>query len=230
MGRDGSTPTCGLATVLPEALRPEARVLSEESGAASDLEVLAVLVGGPRQYEKAAELVRRFGGIPGVAEAALRRDPELIRIAGQSAAARLCAAADLGVRMWRPKEDPPTIRCSADAAAVAMAEIGYREQEHLCVLLLDARRRVRAVRVLFRGSTAEVRVTCMEILREAVRHGCPAIIVAHNHPSGDVDPSPEDRMITRRIVEAGRLLDIEVLDHLIVGRGRYVSLRERGVI
>jgi DNA repair protein RadC len=97
------------------------------------------------------------------------------------------------------------------------------------VLLLDVRNRVLDVQTVYRGSTTSAQVRVGELFKAAVRKNATAIIVVHNHPSGDPSPSPEDIALTRAIVQAGNLLDVGVLDHLVIGRGRYVSLKERGL-
>ena len=103
------------------------------------------------------------------------------------------------------------------------------EQEHLRVLLLDTRNQVLAMPTIYIGSLNTSVVRVGELFRSAIKENAAAIIVAHNHPSGDPSPSSEDVRVTRQLVEAGQLLDIDVLDHVIIGRQRYVSLKERGL-
>jgi DNA repair protein RadC len=103
------------------------------------------------------------------------------------------------------------------------------EQEHLRVLLLDTRNHVLDIAEVYRGSVNSSQVRVGEVFKAAVRRGAPAILVVHNHPSGDPTPSPDDTAVTRALVQAGKLLDVEVLDHLVIGRGRYVSMKERGL-
>jgi DNA repair protein RadC len=103
------------------------------------------------------------------------------------------------------------------------------EQEHMRVLLLDTKNRVVATKEVYVGSLNTSLIRVGELFKEAVRANNASLIVVHNHPSGDPTPSPEDVAVTKQIVEAGRLLDIEVLDHLIIGQGRFVSLKERGL-
>jgi DNA repair protein RadC len=107
--------------------------------------------------------------------------------------------------------------------------MGLLEQESMRVILLDTRNRVQAIQTVYQGSLNTTMVRVSELFREAVRANCAAIIVAHNHPSGDPSPSPEDVAITKDIVAAGKLLSIDVLDHLVIGRQRFVSLKERGL-
>ena len=110
-----------------------------------------------------------------------------------------------------------------------MGSMSHLQREELRVLLLDTRHRVVHVQTVYVGSTNASLIRVAEVFQEAVTRNCPALVVAHNHPSGDPTPSPEDVQVTRELVEAGRLLDIEVLDHLVIGQGRYVSLKERGL-
>jgi DNA repair protein RadC len=126
-------------------------------------------------------------------------------------------------------DERPQITSPADAANLLMLEMGHLEQEHLRLLLLDTKNRVLASPTIYKGNVNTSVIRVSELFREAIRHNSVALIIAHNHPSGDPTPSPEDVRVTRQIFEAGKLLDVEVLDHLIIGQGRYVSLKERGL-
>lgn len=111
-----------------------------------------------------------------------------------------------------------------------MPEMSLLEQEHLRTILLDTKNHVVAIPTIYVGSVNTTMIRVSELFREAIRRNCPAIILVHNHPSGDASPSPEDVMVTKQAVEAGKLLDIDVLDHLVIGNGgRFVSLKERGL-
>jgi DNA repair protein RadC len=103
------------------------------------------------------------------------------------------------------------------------------EQEHFVVLFLDTRNQVLAQETLYKGLLNSTHVRVCEVFREAIRRNCAAILVGHNHPSGDVSPSPEDVALTRKLAEAGRTLDVQVVDHLVVSASRFVSMRERGL-
>jgi DNA repair protein RadC len=110
-----------------------------------------------------------------------------------------------------------------------MAEMSLLTQEHLRTVLLDTRNRVLSMPTIYVGSLNSAAVRVGEVFREAIRANCAALIVAHNHPSGDPSPSPEDVQVTRQLVEAGSLLGVDVLDHIIIGHQRFVSLKERGL-
>jgi DNA repair protein RadC len=103
------------------------------------------------------------------------------------------------------------------------------EQEHLRVILLDRRNRILETVEVYKGSVNSSQVRVGELFKDAIRANASAIVVAHNHPSGDPTPSPDDVAVTRAIVQAGKLLDIDVLDHLVIGQGKWVSLKERGL-
>jgi DNA repair protein RadC len=121
------------------------------------------------------------------------------------------------------------VRSPADAAQLLMAEMALLDQEHLRLILLDTKNHVLSIPTVYVGSLNTSLIRVGELFRYALKENCAALIVVHNHPSGDPAPSPEDVIVTGKIVEGGKLLDIEVLDHLIIGRGRFVSLKERGL-
>ncbi len=113
---------------------------------------------------------------------------------------------------------------------VLMAEMSFLEQEHLRVMLLNTKNQVLGISQVYIGNVNTSVVRAAEVFRPAIRQNCPSIIVVHNHPSGDPTPSPEDVAVTQQLVEAGKLLDIEMLDHIVIGSGnRFVSREERGL-
>lgn len=216
---------------LPTTERPRERLARLGPGALSTAELLAIIlrtgVGGESVLDVATRLLARYGGLAGLARASFS---ELVaeRGMGVAKAAQLQAALELGRRMiLAAPEERPTLYTPADAAALLMAEISHLEQEHFCVLFLDARYRVLGIQTLYRGNLTLTQIRVGEVFREAIRRNCAGIVVAHNHPSGDPTPSPDDIAVTRQLVEAGRLLGIEVLDHLIIGQQRWISMRDR---
>jgi DNA repair protein RadC len=143
--------------------------------------------------------------------------------------AQLQAALELGRRfLISSPDDRPQVRSPEDVYAL-LIDMGFLSQEELRTLLLDSKNRVIRIPTIFVGSVNTSVFRTGDLFREAVRAGCASVIVVHNHPSGDPSPSPEDVAVTRQIVEAGKLLNIDVLDHLIIGQTRYVSLKERGL-
>ena len=121
------------------------------------------------------------------------------------------------------------IRSPTDAATLLMAEMGHLDQEHLRTVLLDTKNRVQIVHTIYVGSLNCATIRIGEVFKEAVRRNSAALILAHNHPSSDIEPSAEDLLVTKQIIDAGTLLDVQVLDHLIIGQGQFCSLRERGI-
>lgn len=149
---------------------------------------------------------------------------------GTAKASQLLAAVELGRRFADAAlRQRKAIQSPEDVAELLRYEIGGQEQENLMVVLLDTRNQLLGTEKVYIGSLNTSVIRIGEIFRGAVRANAAALIVAHNHPSGDPSPSPEDVAVTRAIVEAGRLLDVEVLDHLILGKDRHVSLRAAGL-
>jgi DNA repair protein RadC len=147
---------------------------------------------------------------------------------GPKTAAALRAALELGRRlMSEAVQDEIQIRSPEDAARILLPMLSYQEQENFTILYLNTRNHVVDKEILYRGSLNTSLVRIAEVFKGAVRRNCAAIIVAHNHPSGDPEPSPEDVALTRRLIQAGELLEVELLDHVVVGNTRYVSMRER---
>jgi DNA repair protein RadC len=126
-------------------------------------------------------------------------------------------------------EDRLVVRSPSDVAQLLMAEMAHLEQENFRVLYLDTRNRLLGSDTVYVGSLNASHIRVAEVFRDAIKRNCAAVIVAHNHPSGDPSPSPEDVEVTRQLIAAGNLLSIELLDHLIIGQQRFVSLRERGL-
>jgi DNA repair protein RadC len=220
-------------TDLPQGDRPRERLLAQGPAALSTAELLAIILRTGVQDENVVRVSQRllftFGNLSGLAQANVA---ELIaaRGLGPAKTAQLKAALELGRRLLLESPDErPQVRSPADAANLLMSEMSLLEQEHLRVMLLDTKNRVVATPTVYKGSLNTSLIRVGELFRDAIRTNSAAIIVAHNHPSGDPTPSPEDVAVTRQIAEAGKLLDVDVLDHLIIGRQRFVSLKERGL-
>jgi len=218
---------------LPTSERPRERLLEYGVGALSTAELLAIILRTGTRDENVIllshRILARFGSLAGLVQASTA---EMISEHGLGPAkvAQLKAALELGRRMLvESPEERSQIRSPADAANLVMTEMGLLEQEQLRVILLDTKNRVLATPTIYVGSLNTSLIRVGELFREAIRTNCASLIVLHNHPSGDPTPSPEDVAVTRQIVEAGKLLDVDVLDHLIIGRQRFVSLKERGL-
>lgn len=218
---------------LPPTEQPRERMAALGPAALSDAELLAILlrvgVPGLNVLQLAQQALVEYGGWPGLLRA---EHGELCRRRGmgEAKAATVKAALEIGRRLLLTGPDERfQIKSPADAATLLMVEMGHLDQEHLRAVLLDTKNRVQHVATIYIGSVNTAMIRVGEVFKEAIRRNSAALILAHNHPSGDPSPSPEDILVTRQIVEAGRLLDCEVLDHLVIGRGRYVSMRERGL-
>jgi DNA repair protein RadC len=218
---------------LPSSERPRERLLNYGVGALSNAELLAIVLRIGTKEENAVRMAQRLLATVGSLAGMVRINPsELAREKGVGPAkvAQIKAALELGRRMLiESPEERPQVRSPADAANLVMTEMSLLEQEHLRVMLLDTKNRVLETPTIYIGSLNTSLIRVGELFREAIRANCASLIVLHNHPSGDPTPSPEDVAVTRQIVEAGKLLDIDVLDHLIIGRQRFVSLKERGL-
>jgi DNA repair protein RadC len=216
-------------TDLASSERPRERLARLGANALSNAELVAILLGSGRRgvnaVQLAQEILLEVKGLPGlhrVPYAGLRRLPGV----GPAKAAQLRAAVELGRRLAVADfHERPIIQSPEDAAAQLTYEMKALEREQLRVLLLDTRNQLIRSVTVYQGSLNSSLIRVGEVFRDAVRANAAAIIVAHNHPSGDPIPSPEDVRVTRAIVEAGRLMDIEVLDHLVIGHNRYVSLK-----
>ena len=218
---------------LPAAERPRERLAARGPGGLSATELIALVLGtggaGRSALEVAEAAIVRYGSLGALGAAT---DSELTSIAGLGAAkaARLAASIELGRRCVT---DWPaghwTIRSPRDVVERLGPEMGRLEREELRVLCLNAKNVVRRVSVAYLGNVSASLVRVGELFRDAVRLDASGIILAHNHPSGDPTPSPDDLHLTAEAVAAGRLLDVDVLDHVVIGHDAWVSLRDRGV-
>jgi len=220
-------------TDLAAEERPRERLGKLGPQALSSAELLAILlrvgVTGENAVQVGQRLLQTFGGLTGLHRATFDEMRAQHGI-GDAKAAQIKAAIELGRRlMVEAPEERPAINSPAEAAALVQYEMSGLEQEHLRVILLDTRNRVLSIEEVYKGSVNSSQVHIGEVFKPAIRRNAPAIIVIHNHPSGDPTPSPDDVAVTRAILQAGKLLDIDVLDHMVIGQGRWVSLKERGL-
>ena len=220
----------------PASERPREKLERHGASALSNAELLAIVLRTGTQREDVVTLAQRLlthkGGIVGLSNATMT---ELAAEHGLGLAksAQLKAALELGRRLLVLVADPSAarvqVRSPADVANLLMLEMGLLEQEVMRTVLLNTKNHVIASPVIYQGSANTAVIRVGELFREAVKHNAVSLIVVHNHPSGDPTPSPEDVAVTREIVAAGKLLDVDVLDHLVIGHQRYVSLKEKGL-
>jgi DNA repair protein RadC len=213
--------------------RPRERLAHLGAQALSTSELLGILlrvgVAGENAIQVGQRLLASFGGLLGLHRAPID-DLCAQHGIGRAKAAQIKAALELGGRLrLEAPQDRPSVGCPADAAALVSYQMSALEQEHLRVILLDTRNRVIEITEIYKGSVNSSQIHVGELFRPAIRRNASAVIIVHNHPSGDPTPSPDDIAVTRAIVQAGRLLDVDVLDHMIIGQGKWVSLKERGL-
>ncbi len=218
---------------FPQGERPRERLRQHGAGQLSNSELIAILLRtgleGENVLALATRLLAKSGGLGGLGRAAY---DDLCAQKGISdaKACQLLAALELGRRAAAlTPEDRPDCSSPADLARLFMGEMAALDREHMRVVLLNIKNQVVGVEELYAGSVNAALVRASELLAPAVRRNCPSVAIVHNHPSGDPTPSPEDIAVTRKVYEAGQLLDIELVDHVILGQGRYVSMRERGL-
>jgi len=199
----------------------------------SDLELLCILLSGGTGrlpvVDVGRELLARFGSLGGVLK---EPSSNLTRVkgVGRRIAARIRAAREVGRRLQALEERAPKLYLTgpADVADLFLSEMRGLDREHFRAILLDTKHRILGVRTISIGSLNSSVVHAREVFKAAVQESAQAIVLVHNHPSGHPDPSPEDLLVTERLSEAGRILGIEVLDHVVLGSRGFVSLKELG--
>ena len=218
---------------LPADERPRERLMHYGAASLSTTELLAIVLNtgivGESASAMAQRLLTQHGGLAGL----LRLDVvELARErgVGEAKATKVKASLEIGRRLAAlVPEEKPRIATPEDAIRLVGIEMAALEQEQLRVLILDTRNAVLAVRTVYQGSANSATVRVGELFRDAIRHAAVAIVLVHNHPSGDPTPSAADVALTAEVVRAGELLDIAVIDHIIIGHGRHASLKRLGL-
>jgi DNA repair protein RadC len=217
---------------MPSEERPRERLRLHGADHLSNAELLAILLrtgsAGENVLSLAQRLLTRFEGIGGLGRVSFGQLCAEKHV-GAAKAAQVLAAVALGKRIVSSQPDQRTmIRSPEDVFTLMGAEMALLEQEHLRVILLNTRNQVLGVKPVYIGSVHTAIVRPAEVFRDAVREGCPSIIIVHNHPSGDPAPSSFDVSLTKRLVDVGRMLEIEVLDHVVIGRRGPASLKNMG--
>lgn len=215
---------------LPYLARPTTRIEQNPLPDLSEQELLALLIGGAYASADAGLLLQAIGGdLKLLYTASLEELARSYSGVGYHTAKRLKAALELGRRLATPPSRDQ-LTCPQDCADYfSRMGLPLGEQEELWAVALDIKNRVISLAKVYRGNVNSSIIRAGEVLRDAVRHNASALVIAHNHPSGDPTPSPEDVTVTRHLAEAARLLGIDLLDHLIICPGRWVSLKERGL-
>ncbi|HEX9067858.1 MAG TPA: DNA repair protein RadC [Ktedonobacterales bacterium] len=218
---------------MPSDERPRERLELYGASTLKSEELLAILLRVGRQGENAIALSQRilrdYQGLGGLLQADFAQLCAE-RGLGQAKAAAIKAALELGRRLaLLDTASRRQITRPGDVAEMLMVEMGYLPQEQLRVICLDTKNNVIATQTVYQGTVNSSVVRAAEVFRPAVSRNCPSIIVVHNHPSGDPTPSPEDIRTTEQLRRAGEVLDVELLDHIVLGHQRFVSLKERGL-
>ena len=216
---------------MPTEERPRERLKLRGAYDLNNAELIAILLRTGSKGENVLTLSQRvlssIGGLRGLGQAGFAE------LAGQHAmgeakACQLLAAVELGRRVASHRPDcERLISLPADINAMLYGEMALLEQEELKVVLLNTRNEVQSVRTVYRGNVNTAIVRIAEVFKDAVREGCPTIVLAHNHPSGDPSPSNEDILMTRQVIEGGNMLGIDLLDHVVIARNGFVSMQER---
>ncbi|MGI6553442.1 MAG: RadC family protein [Bacillota bacterium] len=217
---------------LPAEMRPREKMQTQGPEALSNGELLAILIRVGNRSESALDLANRLlaqaGGLRFLVETSIEELSKIKGI-GLAKASQIKAAVELGRRIaLDPGEMRPVIRSPEDVASLLMEKMRFLDREHFQVMTLNTKNQVLGIKTAFIGSLNSSIVHPREIFKEAIKRSAAALILVHNHPSGDPSPSPEDLDVTRRLQEAGRLLGIEILDHVIIGDRKFYSLKQQG--
>ncbi len=214
-------------------LRPRERMVAHGVQSLSDAELLAILLRSgtvtTTAIDLANQLLSRFGGLRGLAGAGIE-ELQAVKGVGLAKSAEVRAAFELGRRVaCRPGEWQPVVRTPEEAAGLVMQEMRYFDREHFWALVLNTKNRVLAVEKISIGTLNSSSVHPRELFKNAIRKSAAALILVHNHPSGDPTPSPQDIELTRRLFEAGEIVGIKVLDHIVIGDNKFTSLKLEGL-
>ena len=219
---------------LPKSERPRERLIKFGPEALSAQELLALIIGRgiPKKsvMNIAQELLARFGNIKSISQASIAGLSE-IKGVGLAKAAQLKACFELGKRQdLEPELKNYDIKNPQSVVKAIRASIKDKAKEHFKLILLDTRNKIIGISTISIGTLNASLVHPREIFKEAIIHNSASVVLAHNHPSGDPEPSEEDLTITKRLVDSGKILGIEVIDHIIIGKTNFSSFKERGLI
>lgn len=219
---------------MPIEERPREKLISYGKSRLSNSELIAILLGsgikGRTALELAADLLYKTGGINHLSDQSIS-ELSLVKGIGSSKAARLVAAFEVGRRVadFTPG-DKVLLNSPVQVADYLRPRLSSLKQEVFLAVMLDIKSQVIKIEEISRGSLSRSIVHPREVFKAAVKASAAGIIVGHNHPSGNPAPSPEDLHITRKLIEAGEIMGIKLLDHIIIGENKYLSLREEGLI
>ncbi|BAD76903.1 UNVERIFIED_ORG: DNA replication and repair protein RadC [Anoxybacillus amylolyticus] len=219
---------------VPKDSRPRERLLSSGPESLSDHELIAILLRTGTKEESvvqlAQRLLRHFEGLRPLKDATVEEMTNIKGI-GPTKAVQILAALELGRRIHQSGcADRYVIRCPEDGAKYVMEDMRFLSQEHFVAIYLNTKNQVIYRKTVFIGSLNASIVHPREVFKEAIKRSAASVICVHNHPSGDPTPSREDIDVTKRLAECGRIIGIELLDHLIIGDQKFISLKEKGYV
>lgn len=218
---------------MPAEMRPREKMQARGEAYLSEIELLAIILGNGTQNASALELANQllvhYNGLRNLREASLD-DMTSIKGIGKAKAIGIKAAIELGRRTALDVKIRDFVNSPDDVSRLMMEEMRYFDREHFCGLYLDRKGGLLVKEVISVGSLSSTIVHPREVFKTAVKCSAASIILVHNHPSGDPTPSKEDIEMTRRLTEAGSIMGIEVIDHLVIGQDKYCSFRERGLL
>ena len=219
---------------LPKPERPRERLQKLGPAVLSSQELLALVIGRgiPKKSVMtiAQELLARFGNVKAISEAALEELSQIKGI-GIAKAAQIKACFELGKREHlEMDEESVDIRNPEAVYKLISTRIREKSKEHFKLILLNSRNKTIGISTISIGTLTTSLVHPREVFKEALVHSAASVILAHNHPSGDPEPSEDDVKITKKLVESGKILGVEVIDHIIIGKNHFYSFRERGLI
>lgn len=219
---------------MPAEERPRERLARYGAEVLSNAELLAIIIRSGTRYDSAInianKLLKNEAGVRYLYELGYDELKNINGI-GDAKACQIKAALELGKRLKSYKGNEAVfIKCPADAADLVMEDMRYLKKECMRVIMLNVKNMVISMKDVSIGSINSSIVHPREIFVEAIKSSCASIIICHNHPSGDPTPSQEDINVTKRIFEAGKIVGIDLIDHLVIGDGRYISLKEKNVL
>jgi len=219
---------------MPADMRPREKLLRYGSGLLSDQELLAIIIRTGSRDANAIQLAEsvlyQFRDLRGINQAGLEELCSSTSGIGNAKAAQIKAALELGRRLTQQDSEVVQVKSPQDVAAWVMEDLRYLQHEEFKILLLNTKNVIISCEEVSKGSLNASIVHPREVFAWAIKRSAAAVILVHNHPSGDPTPSQEDINVTRRLVEVGRLVGIDVLDHLIIGDGVFCSLKEKGYV
>jgi DNA repair protein RadC len=219
---------------LPEEERPREKLIKYGAESLTNAELLALIIRiGNRErtaVELAQDILNHYGGIKGLNYSGIA-DLISIKGVGKAKAVQIMAVLELSKRLAALNSDEKeVIKTPEDVANLVMPELRFFTQEVFKLVLLDIKNQVLALPVISKGGLSSSIVHPREVFKEAIKKSAAAVILVHNHPSGIPEPSKDDIKITRRLIDAGNIIGIDVLDHIIIGDGIYLSMKEKGII